>query len=186
MILRKMPSQTLEGPLALAMGMVTPRYCCSLNIAFSSMRFSVRALARLAWDFIFEDISTRPHRTACHARLLFSDAFRFCRMLPLGIDGFADGDPLRVLRQSLIVVPLLVLLALFWQVAKESVVVCYRYVLFALLTLPPLPSSNTTKCRRRQAESPQCSLIVAMKCNRRDDFYNRLLFGMLTNGGMQA
>ena len=57
---------------------------------------------------------------------------------------------------------------------------------FALLTLPPLPSSNTTKCRRRQAESPQCSLIVAMRCNRRDDFYNRPLFGMLTNGGMQT
>ena len=33
---------------------------------------------------------------------------------------------------------------------------------FALLTLPPFPSSNTTKCRRRQAESPQCSLMVAM------------------------
>ena len=62
-----MPSQTLEGPLALAMGMVTPRYCCSLNIAFSFMRFSVRALARLAWDFIFDDVST--HHPFWRARI---------------------------------------------------------------------------------------------------------------------
>ena len=77
-------------------------------------------------------------------------------MLPLGIDGFADGDPLRVLRQSLIVVPLLVLLALFWQVAKESVVVCYRYVLlhclhFLHFHLPTQPSVAAVKPNRLNA-----------------------------------
>ena len=82
--------------------------------------------------------------------------FFFCYMLPLGIDGFADGDPLRVLRQSLIVVPLLVLLALFWQVAKESVVVCYRYVLLHCLHflhchLPTQPSVAAVKPSRRNA-----------------------------------
>ena len=37
-----------------------------------------------------------------------------------------------------------------------------------------------------QAYPPQCSLIVAMPYNGRDDFYNRPLFGMLANGGMQT
>ena len=37
-----------------------------------------------------------------------------------------------------------------------------------------------------QACPPKCSLIVAMQYRRRDAFYNRLLFGMLTNGWMQA
>ena len=77
-------------------------------------------------------------------------------MLPLGIDGFADGDPLRVLRQSLVVVPLLVLLALFWQVVKESVVVCYRYVLlhclhFLHFHLPTQPSVAAVKPNRLNA-----------------------------------
>ena len=57
---------------------------------------------------------------------------------------------------------------------------------FALLTLPPLPSSNIYKCRCRQDESPQCSPAVAMQSSRRDYFYNRPLFRMLANGGMQA
>ena len=54
-------------------------------------------------------------------------------MFPLGIDGFADGDPLRVLRQSPVVLPLLVIRALFEQIAKGSAVVCYRYVLLHCL-----------------------------------------------------
>ena len=82
--------------------------------------------------------------------------FFFCCMLPLDIDGFADGDPLRVIRQHRVVVPLLVLLALFWQIAKGSAVVCYRYVLlhclhFLHFHLPTQPSVAAVKPNRRNA-----------------------------------
>ena len=87
---------------------------------------------------------------------MFFDAFLVCYMLPLGIDGSADGIPIRALRQSLIVVPLLVLMALFWQVAKESVVVAYRYVLLHCLHflhchLPTQPNVAAVKPNRRNA-----------------------------------